>query len=98
MILTAITLAAGLLGGLMPLRWGTPGFVVGAICLFLGQAALNTITGFEGTTIEESLLLFGGSYVSYIGFNLQITYRAFAIPMIALTLPLIYRLTRRQAA
>lgn len=96
MILAAISFAAALLGGLMPLRWGTPGFVVSAICLFLGQAALNTFSGFEGTTIEESLLLFGGSYVSYIGFNLQITYRAFAIPLVALTLPLIYRLSRAQ--
>ncbi|CUH78006.1 hypothetical protein TRM7557_01680 [Tritonibacter multivorans] len=98
MILAAVTLAAAVLGSLMPLRWGTPGFVVSAICLFLAQAALNTATGFEGTSIEESLLLFGGSYVSYIGFNLQITYRAFAIPMIALSLPLVYRLTRKQAS
>ncbi|MEM8731679.1 MAG: hypothetical protein AAGF79_17360 [Pseudomonadota bacterium] len=68
------------------------GYVAAALLLFLIQAAINTSMGFAGTSLEESLLLFNGSVASYIGYNLQITYRAFALPLFALALPLVFRL------
>ena len=47
---------------------------------------------YEGTSLEESLLLFGGSYIGYIGWNIQITYRAFMFPLLALSVAFLYRL------
>ncbi|WP_299143706.1 hypothetical protein [uncultured Tateyamaria sp.] len=94
MILAAITLCALALGVLTPVRWGVWGFVGAAAVLFLAQALTNTAMGFEGIPISESLLLFNDSYLSYVGFNLQITYRAFALPLLALATPFIFRLAR----
>jgi len=95
MILAAITIFALVLGVLTPVRWGAFGFLAAASVLFLAQATINTATGFEGIPISESLLLFNDSYLSYVGFNLQITYRAFALPLLALAIPLIFRMGRR---
>ncbi|MEO0632822.1 MAG: hypothetical protein AAFY52_01650 [Pseudomonadota bacterium] len=94
MILAGITGAALLAGLLLPLRAGVIGFVAMAALLFLAMAGINTARGFEGTSIEESLLLFNNSWVAYIGFNAQITYRAFALPLLALAFPFIYRMER----
>ncbi|WP_299367154.1 hypothetical protein [uncultured Tateyamaria sp.] len=95
MILLSFMIAAGLTAGaILPLRWGVWGFVGAAAVLFLAQALVNTATGFEGIPISESLLLFNDSYLSYVGFNLQITYRAFALPLLALAIPFIFRLAR----
>ena len=90
----AFSLAALILGLTIPTRWGVWGFASIAISLFLIQAALRASLGFAGSSIEESLLLFNGSWVSYIGFNLQITYRAFAAILLALALPFIFRIHR----
>jgi len=90
----AITCAALVIGTLIPLRWGLSGFLGAAALLFLTQAGLHSAAGFEGTSIEESLLLFNGSWTSYIGFNLQITYRAFALPVLVLAAILIWRMGR----
>ncbi|MEL7261092.1 MAG: hypothetical protein AAGK69_06925 [Pseudomonadota bacterium] len=90
-IITAAALAAGLL---MPKRWGIWGFLGAAALLFLAQVAIHTAMGFEGTPISETLLLFNDSWGAYIGFNLQITYRAFALPLLALAAPLVYRFAK----
>ncbi|WP_299284219.1 hypothetical protein [uncultured Tateyamaria sp.] len=82
------------LGCVLPLHWGVLGFLSGALVLFVVQVTINAATGFAGESIEDSLLLFNGSWVAYIGFNLQISYRAFAVPAIALAAALIFRLGR----
>ena len=94
-LLLAITLAAFILGTVLPLRWGVFGFLAAAAILFLVQATINAAMGFEGIPISDSLLLFNDSYLSYLGFNLQITFRAFALPLLALATPLIFRMGRR---
>ncbi|MEL6451541.1 MAG: hypothetical protein AAFQ19_09785 [Pseudomonadota bacterium] len=94
-LLLATTLAALLLGTVLPLRWHILGFLAAATLLFLTQAAIHTATGFEGTPLAETMLLFNNSWPAYIGYNLQVTYRGFALPMLALAVPLIFRLGRR---
>ena len=90
----AITGLALVLGLIQPLRWGLLGFLGAVVVLFLTQFGVNTGSGFEGTTWEESLILFEGSLASYIGFNLQITARAFALPLFALAAVFVGRLSR----
>lgn len=91
----AITGFALVLGLIQPLRWGLLGFLGAMVVLFLTQFGVNAGSGFEGTTWEESLILFEGSLVSYIGFNLQITARAFALPLLALAVVFVGRFSRR---
>ncbi len=95
MLLLGISALALSGGGLLPLRWDIWGFLGAAALLFALQAGINFASGFAGSSIEESLLLFNGSWLSYLGFNLQITYRAFALPLLALAVPFIFRLSRR---
>lgn len=90
-IITALAVAAAFV---MPLRWGWTGYLGVAALLFTAQVAAHTGMGFDGTSIEESLLLFNGSWGAYLSFNLQITYRAFSLPLVALAVPLIWRLSR----
>lgn len=94
MLLIAMTTAALILGFFLPLRRAFLGFLVAAALLFHIQAGVSAAMGFEGTPLSESLLLFNNSWVAYIGFNLQITFRAFALPLLALATPLIFRLAR----
>ena len=94
MLLLGISALALIMGLFLPLRWGVTGFLVTSALLFTLQAGINFAGGFAGSSIEESLLLFNGSWVSYLGFNLQITYRAFALPLLALAVPFIFRLAR----
>ena len=82
-------------GAVLPTRWGVLGFLAAAAGLFLAQFAVNAATGFAGSSIEESLLLFNGSVAAYLGFNLQGTYRIFALPLFALAVPFILRPSRR---
>lgn len=93
-LLLATTLVALILGTLLPLRWGVSGFLAATALLFLTLAAIHTAMGFEGTPLSETMLLFNNSWPAYIGYNLQITFRSFALPLLALTTPLIYRLSR----
>ncbi|WP_299744754.1 hypothetical protein [uncultured Tateyamaria sp.] len=88
------TTAALILGTLLPLRRGVVGFVTAVAFLFLTQAAIHTAMGFEGTPLSETMLLFNNSWPAYIGYNLQITFRSFALPLLALATPLIFRLGR----
>ena len=98
MTLTLVIAAIGLIvGGLIPLRFGVWGFLGAAVAIFAVLFGINAASGFAGASIEESLLLFNGSWVSYFGFNLQITYRAFALPLLALATPFIFRLSRGAA-
>ncbi|KMW59924.1 hypothetical protein AIOL_000073 [Candidatus Rhodobacter oscarellae] len=97
MLILVMSLGGLVLGALMPIRWGVFGFLGAAASLFAIQVAVSAGTGFAGSSIEESLLLFNGSWVSYLGFNLQVTYRAFAPVLLALAVPLIWRLGRRQS-
>ncbi|WP_299293288.1 hypothetical protein [uncultured Tateyamaria sp.] len=94
MTLFLVTTVALVIGTVLPVRWGAFGFLAAAAVLFLTQSVINTAMGFEGIPISESLLLFNDSYLSYVGFNLQITYRAFALPLLALATPFIFRLAR----
>ncbi|MEM6556784.1 MAG: hypothetical protein AAF642_12970 [Pseudomonadota bacterium] len=93
-LVLAMTILAAILGAVLPTRWGAIGILVGASVVFAIQVAINTVSGFAGSSLEESLLLFNGSYLSYLGFNVQITYRAFAFPLLALALVYTYRLKR----
>lgn len=93
MIVTTVV-ALGV-GAFLPLRWGVWGFAGAALMLFLAQAGAFVLRGFNGTSLEESLLLFGGSYVGYLGWNLQLALRGFALPVLALAISFIFRLTRR---
>lgn len=90
-LLIVISVAALVLGLLIPLRWGVFGFLGTAATLFIAQVVINAAGGYAGSPLSESLLLFGGSWVSYIGFNAQITYRAFAVPLLALGAVIIWR-------
>ncbi|MGX9356369.1 hypothetical protein ACS3SW_14750 [Roseobacteraceae bacterium S113] len=98
MVLGGISFAALVLGLVVPLRWGVWAFVAAAALLFAAMVGIHAATGFEGESIEESLFLFGGSYVSYLGFNVQITYRAFAVPLFALAALMIFRMGRSARA
>ncbi len=91
----AITGLAVVLGLILPLRWGVIGFLGAVALLFLCQFGVNASSGFEGASWEESLILFEGSVVSYIGFNLQITARAFALPLLVLAVVVVGRFSRR---
>ena len=95
MILWIITTAALAVGTVLPLHRALLGFLAAAALLFFTQAAIQTATGFEGTPLAETMLLFNNSWPAYIGYNLQVTYRGFALPMLALAVPLIFRLGRR---
>lgn len=90
--LTLTCVAALLLGMLTPKHWSVWGFLGAAVLLFVGRAVWSTAMGFTGSSIEDSLLLFNGSYMSYVGFNLQITYRAFALPELVLAAVFVARL------
>lgn len=90
----AITAAALALGWFIPVRWGVFGFLGAACVLFVLQVGIHTSMGFGGTSLEDSLLLFNGSYAAFVGFNVQITYRAFAFPLLALGVALIIRLRK----
>ncbi|WP_037313037.1 hypothetical protein [Ruegeria halocynthiae] len=94
MLVYAISVLAFVLGLILPLRWGVFGFIGAVAVLFLTQFGVNTGNGFEGTTWEESLILFEGSVVSYIGFNLQISARAFALPLLVLAVVVVGRFNR----
>lgn len=93
-VLGLVTVAALSLAWVMPLNWGLAGFLGAVALLFALQVALNTAVGFEGTSVSESLLLFNGSWLSYFGFNIQVTYRAFALPLLALATVMIWRRER----
>ncbi len=95
MLVLTITGLGIVLSLILPLRSGVFGFLSVVLGLFLIQFGVNAGSGFEGTSWEESLILFDGSVVSYIGFNLQITARAFALPLFALAAVFVGRLSRR---
>ncbi|WP_299651547.1 hypothetical protein [uncultured Tateyamaria sp.] len=94
MLLILITVAAVILGSLLPLRRALLGFLAAVALLFLVQAAIHTAMGFEGTSLSETMLLFNNSWGAYLGYNVQITFRAFALPLLALATPLIFRMGR----
>lgn len=96
MLVLGISVLALILGIVMPLRWGIWGYLAGATLAFLVQFGINASGGFAGASLEDSLLLFNGSLVGYLGFNLQITYRAFAGPLLALSAAVIYRMSLRR--
>ncbi len=91
----AITGLALVLGIILPLRWGVFGFLGAVAVLFLVQFGVNAGSGFEGASWDETLILFEGSVVSYLGFNLQITARAFALPLLVLAVVVVGRFSRR---
>lgn len=97
MLLTLlISIAAIIIGFVVPLRWGVFGFLGAVIVLFIAQMLISAAGGYAGSPLSESLLLFGGSWVSYVGFNAQLTYRAFMVPVLLLGAVVIWR--QRRAA
>ncbi len=94
MLAYAISALALVLGLILPLGWGVFGFLGAVAVLFLTQFGVNAGSGFEGTSWDEMLILFEGSVVSYIGFNLQITVRAFALPLLVLAVVVVGRFKR----
>jgi hypothetical protein len=94
MIVGVITGLAAVAGWLMPRHWGVPGFLGAALCLFVLHFAGLAAMGFEGQPLSESLLLFGGSWGAYLGFNAQVAYRAFALPLLVLAAVAIWRMGR----
>ncbi len=95
MLVYAISGFALVLGLILPLRWGVIGFLGAVLVLFLTQFGVNASSGFEGTSWEESLILFESSVLSYLGFNLQITGRAFALPLLVLAVVVVGRFSGR---
>ncbi len=94
MLVYAISGFSLVLGLILTLRWGVIGFMGAVAVLFLTQFGVNAGGGFEGTSWEESLILFESSVVSYLGFNLQITGRALALPLLVLAVVVIGRFKR----
>lgn len=94
MMLFVITAAALVAGAVMPLRWRVWGFLGAAAALFVAQAGASTAGGYGGLPFEDSMLLFNGSWASYVGYNLQITYRSFALPLLVLGAVFVFRLGR----
>ena len=92
LLVLGVTLLVAVLGWFALPRLGLAGFVLVALIGFLTQFGINAATGFEGSSWEDSLLLFNGSVVSYLGFNAQITYRAFALPLFVLGLVATWRM------
>ncbi|WP_050927924.1 hypothetical protein [Aestuariivita boseongensis] len=95
MLVAVITGLAVLAGLFLPLRWGVFGFLGAATLLYLGFFALLAARGFEGLPLSESLLLFEGSTVAYLAFNLQVAYRAFALPVLVLAAVFVLRQQRK---
>jgi len=89
-----IAVAAFALGVFLPTRWGVFGFIAAAIGLFSAQAGIGIRSGYGGMPMQDSLGLFGDSWASYIGFNLKLTYRAFALVLLALAVPFVFRLSK----
>ncbi|PSL18666.1 hypothetical protein [Shimia abyssi] len=94
-LILAISVFAIVLGGILPLRWGVIGFLAAVLTLFLCQFGWNTASGFEGSSWDESLLLFNGSVVSFLGFNLQITARGFVLPLLLISTLTVLRFSRK---
>lgn len=96
MMLIFMILGALILGALLPLRWGLWGFLGGAALLFVVQAGIRTAGGYEGLDFTDTMVLFNNSWVSYIAYNLQVTNRAFAAPLLMLAAVFVWRLGRRE--
>lgn len=94
MTVVFVTLVAGVLGFVLTPRWGVWGYLVAAGLSFALLVGIKTVGGFNGGSIEESLLLFNGSFAAYLGFNLQVSYRAFALPLLVLGAVAVVRNTR----
>lgn len=94
MLTVIVSLVAFVLGIVVPIRWGVWGFIGFSLLFFMVMAAVKTSIGFGGPSIKDSLVLFNDSWASYIGFNIQVTYRAFAPVLLALSVPFIFRLSR----
>ena len=92
----AISGLALVLGLILPLRWGVFGFLGAVAVLYLTQFGVTAGSGFEGASWDETLILFEGSVVSYIGFNLQITARAFALPLLLVSTIVVWRFRREK--
>ncbi len=95
MTLTIVSCSLALIVGLaIPRSWGASGYLAAVLVVFLSDFVIRSLSGFAGEDFEESLLLFGGSYAAYLGFNAQVAYRAFALPLLILSAVFVYRLSR----
>jgi hypothetical protein len=96
-LLVGMVVLALILGAMVPLRWGVFGFAACALVVFAVSTVIGIASGFEGASIEESVLLFGGSFSGYAGFKMLIAYRAFALPALAVGAVMVFRLKRGAA-
>ena len=94
-LIAAVSVLAALLGVFLVPRLGALGFIIAAILVFAAQFGWNAATGYEGLPWADSLVFFNNSLSSYFGYNAQITYRAFAIPLAVLGLASVIGLGRR---
>ena len=94
MMVWIMSVLSALTGWFLPLRWGVLGFLGAALALFGVHFATLSAMGFEGEPLSESLLLFGGSWGAYLGFNVLVAYRAFALPLLVLAAVVIWRMGR----
>lgn len=94
MLTIIVVLIAFVLGVVMPIRWGVMGYIGFSLLLFTVLAILKMSDVFGGSSFENTLALFNDSWVSYIGFNVKLAYRAFASVLLAFSVPLIFRLSR----
>lgn len=94
----SLTVLAAILAWFGVPRFGVLGFLVSALVLFAIHVLFLTLSGFEGSSWEDSLLLFNGSAAAFIGFNAQVAYRALALPLFVLGLVSIWRIRGRMDA
>lgn len=97
-VLIITTFTALVLGVTLPLRSAIWGFLTATVFIFITQVVINTSRGFAGETISDSIeLYFNGDFISYLGYNAQITYRGFMGPLLVLASLVIYRFGRNSS-
>lgn len=92
-VLAGLVLGAALAGPV--LRRGPWPYLCGVAGLYVVHFGILVMRGFEGLPLNESLLLFEGSTVAYLAFNAQVAWRAFAAPLLALSVALLVMMRRK---
>ncbi len=95
LLISLITAAGFALGMTVPNRAHAWAFLISASLLFCTLVLSNAfLIGFVGPGLADNLAYFDGSLTSYLGYNVQISYRVFSLPLVALAVPFVYRLRR----
>ncbi|MGR3614495.1 MAG: hypothetical protein ACU0BB_00450 [Paracoccaceae bacterium] len=86
-----VSLMAGLMGILMPLTWGSWGYLCLVALCYLALVPIMASVGTAGYSLEDGILLFEGSVVKYAGFVAEMAFRQLAFPLFILSTILIFR-------